>query len=308
MNRRQFLHGAAASALTTPALAAAAEEKGLPIIDTHQHLWDLVKIMDWSKPGQPDRYYTLADYLDAAAGLNIIKTVYMEVALPPDIHDREAEHVIDLCKRGDNPMAAAVISGSPGSDGFKQYISKYKDNRYIKGVRQILHSAFTPRGVCLQETFVRNIRLLGDLGLSFDICVRPEELSDAVKLVDACPDTRFILDHCGNANPQAKDLSPWRRDMAKIAMRKNVVGKISGIVYYARPNWKADDLAPIVLHVADVFGKDRIMFAGDWPVCTKNATLKQWVETLQSIVSSWKAEDRRKLFHDNAVRVYGLKT
>ena len=30
------------------------------------------------------------------------------------------------------------------------------------------------------------MKLLGELGLSFDICVRPDELSDAVQLVARC--------------------------------------------------------------------------------------------------------------------------
>ena len=42
---------------------------------------------------------------------------------------------------------------------------------------------------------------LGEIGMSFDLCLRPSELGDAVGLVDQCPDTRFIVDHCGNADP-----------------------------------------------------------------------------------------------------------
>ena len=68
-----------------------------------------------------------------------------------------------------------------------------------------------------------------------------------------------------------------------------------------------DDLAPIVNHVLDVFGPDRAIFASDWPVCTTVATLAEWVHALQDVVRGRPEEQRRKLFHDNAVRVYGLK-
>jgi L-fuconolactonase len=61
-----------------------------------------------------------------------------------------------------------------------------------------------------------------------------------------------------------------------------------------------------VRHTLDVFGPDRVMFGGDWPVCTLAATLRQWVEALQVIVRDRKVEEQRKLFHDNAVRVYRL--
>ena len=137
--------------------------------------------------------------------------------------------------------------------------------------------------------------------------MRPDELGDAAKLIDACPDTAFILDHCGNASVRAKDLSGWKADIGRIAERKNVVCKVSGIVASAAPDpWTADDLAPIVNHVLDRFGPDRVVFGGDWPVCTLAATYRQWVEALRRIVAGRPVADQKKLFHDNAIRVYRL--
>jgi predicted TIM-barrel fold metal-dependent hydrolase len=315
-NRRQFLKDTAAIALggmCTGAAAAEEKEKAkmLPIIDTHQHLWDLKKFrLPWIKEGTIlAKNHLMSDYRQATEGLNVVKTIYMEVDLDPAQQKDEAEFVIETCKRGDTPMVAGVISGRPNSDGFAGYIKPFKNNPYVKGVRRILHSPSTPAGYCLDEKFIKGIRLLGELGLSFDLCMRPNELGDGVKLVDACPDTRFILDHCGNGDVQAKDRSVWQSGMSELAKRKNLVAcKVSGIVVSAKPGkWTADDLAPIVNHTLDSFGPDRVMFGGDWPVCTLTATYKQWLEALKTIVQNRSEEERRKLFHDNAVRVYGLK-
>jgi L-fuconolactonase len=137
--------------------------------------------------------------------------------------------------------------------------------------------------------------------------MRPGELLDGAKLIDQCPDTRFILDHCGNANVQAKDRTPWQKDIGEVAKRKHVVCKVSGIVASAKPGaWGADDLAPIVKHTLEVFGPDRVMFGGDWPVCTLAASYAEWVAALKEIVKGTKAEEQKKLFHDNAVKFYGL--
>jgi predicted TIM-barrel fold metal-dependent hydrolase len=96
--------------------------------------------------------------------------------------------------------------------------------------------------------------------------------------------------------------------MAAVAARKNVVCKVSGIVAGAVPGkWTADDLAPAVRHTLEVFGPDRVMFGGDWPVCTLAATYRQWVEALRRIVADRPATEQRKLFHDNALRVYRLE-
>jgi L-fuconolactonase len=280
-----------------------------PVVDTHQHLWDLTKFrLPWLQKGSPlARSFLMADYLSATEGLNIVKAVYMEVDLDPAQQTAEAQYIAEICKRGDTPTVAAVISGRPASEGFKAYLEPFKGSRYIKGVRQVLHNAEAPAGYCLRPDFIRGIRLLGEWGMSFDICVRPGELQDAAKLIDACPDTRFILDHCGNANVQAADHSEWKRGLAAVAKRKQVICKVSGIVVSAKPGaWSADDLAPFINHTVEVFGPDRVMFGGDWPVCTLTATYKQWFEALRNIVRDRSEEEQRKLFHDNAIRFYGL--
>src|SRR5262249_44174171 len=160
-------------------------------------------------------------------------------------------------------------------------------------LRQVLHNEGTKAGYCLEPAFVKGIRLLGDLGLSFDICIRPGELPDAAKLIDECPGTRFILDHCGNANVQAKDPTDLKKGMDVVAKRKNVVCKVSGIVASAKPGaWSADDLAPIVKHTLEVFGPDRVMFGGDWPVCTLAATYAEWVAALKEIVKGRNADEQ----------------
>jgi predicted TIM-barrel fold metal-dependent hydrolase len=272
-------------------------------------LWDLSKFrLPWHKKDSPlARSLLMDDYRQATAGLNVIKAVYMEVDLDPAQQTAEAEYVIDLCRRPGSPTVAGVISGRPASDGFESYISRFKGNKYIKGVRQVLHNADVPAGYCLGESFVKSIRLLGRLGMSFDICLRPGELLDGAKLIDVCPDTRFILDHCGNPDVQAPNRSAWRLGIDAIASRKNVVAKISGLVVSARPgNWTAEDLAPFINHTLDAFGPDRVMFGGDWPVCTQTATYKQWVTALKAIVRNRSEEEQRKLFSVNAIRFYGL--
>ena len=54
------------------------------------------------------------------------------------------------------------------------------------------------------------------------------------------------------------------------------------------------------------FGPDRVIFASDWPVCTRVASLREWVGALKQVVGERTESRRRKQFHDNAVRVYGL--
>jgi L-fuconolactonase len=186
---------------------------------------------------------------------------------------------------------------------------RFKDSPYVKGVRQVLHAPREPRGLCLEKQFVKSVQLLGELGLSYDLCMRNTELEDGAKLIDACPATRFILDHCGNADVQSRDQAAWRRGIATVAARKNVICKISGIIASAKPDaWTAADLAPIIRTTIAEFGPGRVIFGGDWPVCTLAASYRQWVEALREILREIKMDpaDQRKLFYDNAVKFYQL--
>src|SRR6266550_193060 len=98
----------------------------------------------------------MADYLRAAEGLNVVKAVYMEVAVAPEQRLAEAESVVELCKRGDSPTVAAVIGGSPAAANFAPYITRFKNSQYVKGVRESLRT-----GASTDASFLKGVRLLG---------------------------------------------------------------------------------------------------------------------------------------------------
>lgn len=314
LNRRDCLKWMTASAAAVAcggSFAKAAEPAGLvPIIDTHQHLWDLTRFkLPWlgTGDGPIQKSFLMSDYLTAARGMNVVKTIYMEVDVTPEQHEAEADYVLDLCQRDDNPMAGAVISGRPASPEFEAYIRKYAGNKYLKGVRQVLPG--NSPGYCVQPQFVKSVQLLGELGLRYDLCGGPEEMPNAIKLVDLCPKTQFVIDHCGNMSPSSTDqkqFAAWEAGMQELAKRPNTICKISGIVASAKPDWKPADLAPIINASIQAFGEDRVMYASDWPVCTLRASFAQWVLALKEIVKDRSPEFQKKLFHDNAARFYGV--
>ena len=288
----------------------------IPIIDTHQHLWDLEQVrLAWlNLEGKADavgldRSFLMQEYLQAVEFRNVVGTIYMEVNVILEDQQKEVEYVLVLCRSPDNPMQAAVVGGWPHHPGFQDYLKPWAKSDFIKGVRTVLHDPDRPPGMCRTEEFVRGCRLLGELDLSFDLCMRPGELQDAVRLVDRCPQTRFILDHCGNmpVTPAQVELRrKWEKGIQDLAGRENVSCKISGIVVTAHPNWEPGDLEEVVDYCLYSFGEDRICFGGDWPMCTLKASYGQWLDALEWIVRDRSREFQRKLFHDNARRIYKL--
>jgi len=294
------------------------------IIDAHLHMWDLkqFKLPEIDSYEKLRRNFTLDDVFQATENLGIEKIVYMEVNLIEEQKYSEAQYITEICERDDNPFCAAFIGGSPLSWSFRDYAELFKNNKRIKGVRQVLHPPDIEKGTCLETGFVDNIRFLGEVGLRFCVCIRPSELSDAVKLADLCPETSFILDHCGNAVPAivndrdageygsgifSHGRDQWLRDIEQLAKRENVVCKISGMLFKTPPDSITPEfLSPTINHCLDAFGPDRVMFGSNWPVCTLSTAYEKWVGVLKEVVQDRSEEHKRKLFYDNAERIYGL--
>jgi L-fuconolactonase len=107
---------------------------------------------------------------------------------------------------------------------------------------------------------------------------------------------------------KAGQLEPWREHMTALAGLPNVVGcKVSGLVTEAdQQRWTTADLAPYVAHVLQVFGEQRVMFGGDWPVVTHASTYLRWVEALRELSADLSPEAGEKLWRANATRIYRL--
>ena len=279
----------------------------MEIVDAHQHLWDLNLFRySWlnSVPSL-NRSFRMADYLEAASGLHVIKSVHLEADVDEEYMLDETRYLLTLADRPDNPLEGIVACGRPESKSFRPYLEKITSHAKLKGIRRVLHTQ--PDDVGQSETFIENIRSLAEYRLSFDVCVLARQLPIAIKLVSDCPDVVFILDHCGVPQVKERILDPWRSDIAELAKFDNVFCKVSGLVAYADPaSWTMADLRPYVEHAILCFGWERVLFGSDWPVCTLSATYRDWVRALHAMTCSAGEINQRKLFHDNAVRVYRL--
>jgi len=176
----------------------------------------------------------------------------------------------------------------------------------VKGVRRLLQ-AEPDDAFALRPDFVRGVRALADYDFSFDICIFHRQLPAVIELVRRCPEVRFILDHLGKPDIKAGLRDPWQAHIRALAALPNVVCKISGMVTEAdHARWTVDDLRPFFETVYDAFGPDRVMFGGDWPVVLLASSYKRWVETVDALTQGLSEDDRRKLWAENARRVYRL--
>lgn len=272
----------------------------MKLVDTHCHLINQSRLRyPWLEEVPAlNRDATLDEYLPQARAAGITDILFMEVDVDP------AQIEDEVAWAGSLPEVAGVIAACrPEADGFAAQLERLAGDARVKGLRRILHT--TPGWLAAVPEFATNLKLLPAHGLSFDLCVRPDQLRDAAALVRACPEVSFVLDHCGNP-PLGGDLEAWRGGIAALAGWPNLVCKLSGLVNHVGPGWTPAALVPAIEWVLERFGPSRMVWGSDWPVCTLGSDLAGWVVAARGALAGLSEEEQADVFWRTAHRIYRL--
>ena len=281
------------------------------IIDSHVHFWDPAELHYAWLEGVPSlhRAFLPRDYAAATGQIPIGRMVFVEANCRPEEARREVEFVERLAQR--EPRVAAIVAfvdlaqglGTRGS-GLAETLDAFSTLPRVKGIRQNIQGQ--PAGFCRQRAFVDGVRAVGRCGLVFDLCATHDQLSEVVDLVHDCPETRFVLDHCGKPGIRERSFEPWTECVARLAAHDNVCCKVSGLLTEAAEAWCPEDLLPYAARVVECFGPERVLYGSDWPVLTLAGDYGTWYGFTERFTRGWSPTDRSRFYGDNAARVYGL--
>ena len=280
------------------------------MIDTHIHLLEPDRFTyEWTKgfPALTGRF-DLSDYQKASADTGIQAGVFMEVDC-----EESADAARYFCSLAEQPgclIQAVVAAARPESPDFERNLEAMAHSR-LTGIRRVLHTQ--PDELSQSSLFRENVSRLGALGLSFDLCVLQRQLPLALDLVRACPQTTFILDHCGvpeisaNDAPAGAGFLAWQKSIRALAAEPNVNGKISGITAYApEPLRNAEGLRPYIDTMLEAFGPSRLVWGGDWPVVNLGNGLLAWSNISHELLSRLTADERTLILSTNAKKIYRI--
>ena len=282
------------------------------MIDTHQHLI------------HPDRFtyswaddipvlhgpFRLQEYKKAAHPTAFEGSLFMEVDVDEAQSADEARFFCQLAEIPSNQILGVIAAARPEKDDFAQYLDSIAHSR-LKGIRRVLHTQ--PDELSQSSLFRENVNRLGGLGLTFDLCVFQRQLPIGLELVRACPQTAFILDHCGvpeiaeNEAPAGEGFLAWQKAIRALAAEPNVIGKISGITAYAPAALRnAQGLRPYTDTMLEAFGSARLVWGGDWPVVNLGDGLKVWSDITREILEELTDSERNQILTTNAKRIYRI--
>ena len=280
------------------------------MIDTHIHLLEPDRFTyEWTKgfPALTGRF-DLSDYQKASADTGIQAGVFMEVDCEESAD--EARYFCSLAEQPGCLIQAVVAAARPESPDFERNLEAMAHPR-LTGIRRVLHTQ--PDELSQSALFRENVSRLGALGLSFDLCVLQRQLPLALDLVRACPQTTFILDHCGvpeisaNDAPAGAGFLAWKKSIRALAAEPNVNGKISGITAYApEPLRNAEGLRPYIDTMLEAFGPSRLVWGGDWPVVNLGNGLLAWSNITRELLSRLTPDERTLILSTNAKKIYRI--
>lgn len=296
----------------------------LLIIDAHQHFWDLERnYLPWLRddPPIPFRYgdysalkrnYMPDDYRRDAQRYRIAGTVFVETEWNPNDPLGETRWVHELHARAGLPSAMVAQAWLDRGD-VETLLAAQSGFPLVRGIRHKPRAAARPDlvergapGSLGDPAWRRGFALLERFGLSFDLQTPWWHLPEAAELAAAHPGIQVILNHTGlPADRSPEGLAGWRRAMAVLAEMPNVAVKISGLGVPGRP-WTVEANRRIVLDTIELFGPERCMFASNFPVDGLVASFATIWDGFLAITAGLDAAARRRLFADNARRIYRL--
>jgi L-fuconolactonase len=280
-----------------------------PVTDSHLHLFDN-QLLDYawlSSLPQLNKPHTLADMQLATTEYDVDAFVFVQAECAPEQALAEVDWVTSLA--AEDARIAGIVARAEVEKGLLVFsdLEVLKKNPLVKGVRRLIQSEMDPF-FCMQPDFIDGVRLLSQFDFTFDICIKPQQIPQAIYLVTECPKVQFVLDHMGKPNIANNQLEPWREHLAALAALPNVVCKLSGLISEAKQgSWQVSDLQPFVDYAIERFGTDRILFGSDWPVVNLGASYQRWLDTIFELLKNFPVADMRKMLTENAHKIYHMK-
>ena len=286
-----------------------------PIIDTHLHVWDQTRLKYSAFADSPlfGHPYHVEDYQRDCGALEVEAMVFLECYA--DFWEGGGQYLEEIAFVEDeqkrDPRIKAMVPMAPLEWGnrVRPMLEQMQTHPSVKGIRRIMEFDADPRALTLSDGFVEGVNLLESFGWSFDINPNYTQMGIIREFVPRISrGVPMILDHCGKPGIAQGALAQYRDDLTDLARFPNMWIKLSDLPPYAGPNWTAADLRPYIEATLEIFGPERTIYAGDYPILLQSTTLTQWVEILDEAFADLGLSESeiRAIYRDNANRFYRL--
>jgi L-fuconolactonase len=272
----------------------------MTIIDAHLHLWDrAANSYPWITPelGELDADFTAQrarSELDAAG---------VDAAVLVQASDTLAETRWMLREAEQNPWIVGVVGWVQLDDPSVAAVmlDDLADQPLLRGVRHLLHD--DPRDLLGDLAVQDSLREVAAHGLVFDVPdAWPRHLAAAGRIAETIPELTVVIDHLGKPPVDVVEREAWRAALARVAVVPNTVAKFSGLESTVPT---AGGLGPLLELALELFGADRLMYGGDWPMTIASGGYGPFWDATSALLAERSDDEREAVLHGTAERVYG---
>lgn len=268
------------------------------IIDAHQHVWDLSRSpYAWLGPHVPqfNRTFTFEEVEPSLRANGITATVLVQ----SDDHPNDTTLMLEVADA--HPEVVAVVGYVPleRPEEAAPQLDKLRQDPRIVGIRNLIHDLPDPDHI-LRPDVDEGLGLLEAAGLTFDyVAVLPRHLEHVPTISERHPGLRIVIDHLAKPPIGEAGREPWWTLIEQAAQNPLVHAKVSGL--YAE-DWSL--VRPFVDRAVEVFGPQRLMYGGDWPISVASGGYDQVFAGLSDLLGS--GADREEILAGTATRFYRI--
>ncbi len=256
--------------------------------------------------------YRPEDYLKDTKGFHIVKSVCAEFISEAPVEEiRWLRNLSDKTGHPSRVIARAEFM----SPNIQHLLNAYLSIGRVCAIRE--HLAWHPTNPLLcfatrpdllcDATWRKGVGLLREYNLCCEVEIFAPQLPDLTAAAKFCSDVQFILPLMGWPLDLTKEgYRAWKRDMTALSHCENVAVKIFGMECIFGLQWKIEQVRRWILDVIALFGAGRCMFASHMPITLLSCSFKQLYSAYLELVSDFSPSEKDQLFHDTAVKLYGL--
>lgn len=277
------------------------------IIDAHQHVWNLDRAeYSWLGPdaGPLYRSFGMSDVLPELDRAGVTGTVLVQSA----DHDDDTDAMFEVARQ--NSVVVGVVGYVPLHEPHRAAVrlAELQREPLFCGVRNLIHDRSDPHWL-LRPDVDDTLGLLEDAGVPFDVVgVLPEHLRAVLAISERHPRLMMVLDHLNKPPIGSDGREPWSSLLGEVAANPRVHGKVSGL-YSAvgQPgDWTVASVRPVFDRALEVFGVDRLMYGGDWPVSLIAGGYSRVWAGISELLAGLTAGDRQAILAGTARSFYRL--
>jgi L-fuconolactonase len=273
-------------------------------IDTHQHFWKFDPIRDsWITE---EMQVIKRDFSPLDIQFVLERNGFGgSVAVQADQSKEETAYLVQLAN--DYPFIKGVVGWIDlQAADIRQQLDGYQSDTVIKGFRHIVEGEADP-DFLIRPAILNGLKALADYGYTYDLLIRPRHYAATLDCVQQNPNLQFVLDHIAKPPIKSKAFDEWATFIDALSAFPNVVCKVSGLATEADwEGWKLDDFKQYLEHIFARFGKERIMYGSDWPVCLLAASYEESIAIVDDKLGPFTAAEKNAVWAENALRVYNL--